>query len=147
MKKKNTIYKKSLQCDHVTFMYFPDQKFWNIWISTVLVHELRDLSRTTSETWLRNLEFAFWTCKSFNPRQPSVAFHIEMSHLFCRANAWFPYITQHWTEKGKNKIKIKRMKYVPEWKCYDFSKKMLHRTDFLVITLHSKRFWKLRWGL
>ena len=31
--------------------------------------------------------------KSVNLFQPSVAFHIEISHLFCRANDWFLYET------------------------------------------------------
>ena len=53
-------YEKLLQCDHVTFVYFLGQKLWNISISTVLVHELHDLSRTTSESWLTNLDSKYY---------------------------------------------------------------------------------------
>ena len=36
-----------------------------------------------------------------NPFQQSDAFHIETSHLFCRAkNDWFLYETQHWAKMG-----------------------------------------------
>ena len=41
--------------------------------------------------------------QKIDPFQPSTAFHIEISHLFCSAkqNEWFLYETQHWAKLSK----------------------------------------------
>ena len=55
--------------------------------------------------------------KQFNPFQPSIAFHIETSHLFCRANQVTGFYIKHNT--GLKWVKMYHTKFENQIISYD----------------------------